>query len=297
MIYMFRLSPPPIEYGRDYFFDQYRNQYGKTYLEDFPHLVELGKARLHHIRSLGRGGGGRLLDIGCAYGPFLAAACEAGYQPAGIDPAEDAAAYVRKTQGLPVVSGFFPQDLPPELARPGSLGVVTLWYVIEHFPEPRRILARIAELLEPGGVLAFSTPSGTGISARVSRRRFLERSPADHWTIWTPGACRKLLRLLGFQVRKIVSTGHHPERFPLGGGLRTSSRGLLYGLCLRISQIFRLGDTFEVYAVKSPGAGILNHAGGTGASRRDRGKAGRARGQTAPRKPGRESSGGEGSHG
>jgi SAM-dependent methyltransferase len=254
MIYLSRLSPPPVEYGRDYFFDQYKKQYGKTYLEDFPHLLAAAKARLRHIRALGPPErGGRLLDIGCAYGPFLAAAREEGYAPAGFDPAEDAVGYVRETLGIPAFRGLFPGEIPRELSVPGGFEVISLWYVAEHFEDLRRVLLEIGRLLKDGGVLALSTPSGSGVSARKSLRSFLEKSPEDHWTIWSPHYCRKLLKAYGFDLRKTVSTGHHPERFPLIGGFLSGGRGPLYGLFLGISRIFRLGDTFEAYAVKEPG--------------------------------------------
>jgi hypothetical protein len=58
------------------------------------------------------------------------------------------------------------------------------------------------------------------------------------------------MKKAGFTVKKIVITGHHPERFPLAGRLITGKKGPLYGFLLLLSRIFGLGDTFEVYAVK-----------------------------------------------
>jgi 2-polyprenyl-3-methyl-5-hydroxy-6-metoxy-1,4-benzoquinol methylase len=253
MVYMLRLTRPPVEYAEDYFFGSYKKQYGKTYLEDFPHLIQMGRARLRRIRRIlsGEGGsrsGDRLLDIGCAYGPFLAAAREEGFSPVGIDPAEGAVRYVREALGLPAYRGFFP-DTPGEL-REGGFDVVSLWYVIEHFEDPRRALEEIHRLLKPGGVLAFSTPSFSGISRRKSRRAFLEQSPPDHWTLWTPGKCRKLLEAFGFTLKAIVYTGHHPERFPLLGSRAKNKAGAVYRFLSGISGLFGLGDTFEVYGVK-----------------------------------------------
>jgi hypothetical protein len=46
-------------------------------------------------------------------------------------------------------------------------------------------------------------------------------------------------------------TGHHPERFPLLGSLARRS-GLVYRVVAAVSRLLRLGDTFEVYAVKKP---------------------------------------------
>jgi hypothetical protein len=111
IISMNRLNPPPITYEREYFFEFYQQQYGKTYLEDFPHLIVMGKRRLAIIKSLLPGDSAPpLLDIGCAYGPFLAAAREEGFSPHGIDPAQDAIRYVTQTLNIPATQGSFPHN-------------------------------------------------------------------------------------------------------------------------------------------------------------------------------------------
>jgi SAM-dependent methyltransferase len=251
---MTRLTPPPVEYETDYFFGFYKAQYGKTYLEDFPNLLAVGQRRLKHIKTLlppsPAGSVPRLLDIGCAYGPFLAVARDQGFAPLGIDPARDAVEYVRNELGIPASRGFFPaalSTLPPE-TNPGQspFQVITLWYVIEHFENPGAILEEINRLLEPGGILAFSTPSYTGISGRLSLSTFLKKSPPDHWTVWSPRTARRVLSRRGFTVKKILVTGHHPERFPRG----FQHPGIRWILPL-LSRVFHLGDTFEVYAVKN----------------------------------------------
>jgi SAM-dependent methyltransferase len=280
LVYLRRLNPPPFEYGREYFFDLYKKQYGKTYVEDFPGLVAAGKRRLRVIGPLLAGGtarapgcpaetgkeppasGGvsrngtrRLLDIGCAYGPFLAAAREEGFVPVGVDPSEDAGSYVRGELSIEARQGFFPDAPPPDFLEEKSFDAVTLWYVIEHFENCVPVFERIRRVLKTGGVLAFSTPSFSGVSGRKSLTRFLERSPPDHITIWSPRASGALLKKAGFTVRKIVITGHHPERFPLIGRLAREKTAPLYGPLSALSRLFALGDTFEVYAVHDGGAG------------------------------------------
>jgi 2-polyprenyl-3-methyl-5-hydroxy-6-metoxy-1,4-benzoquinol methylase len=247
---MLRLSKPPIKYETDYFFAEYKQQYGKTYLEDFSNLVRMGKTRLRWIQALlTQREERRLLDLGCAYGPFLAAARDGGFSPVGMDPAEDAVRYVREELGIPAFQGLFPES-PPEF-RDHSFAIITLWYVIEHFEDPRRALREINRLLKPGGVMAFATPSFGGISCLKSQRRFLEKSPSDHWTLWHPRTCGKILGSFGFKVKKIRITGHHPERFPLVGPFLTKKTGGAYRFFYGISMIFGLGDTFEVYAIKT----------------------------------------------
>jgi len=196
-----------------------------------------------------------LLDIGCAYGPFLAAAAEGGFAPMGIEPVEDAVRYVKEELGFQCWQGFFPAALPEEFRRPKDpqFDVITLWYVIEHFEEPGDILREIHGLLKDGGVLAFSTPSFSGVSARKSLHSFLKNSPTDHFTIWRPRSSKRILKRYGFRLRKTVVTGHHPERFPiLGRFVSPAQKGPLFRLLMFVSRVFHLGDTFEAYAVKAP---------------------------------------------
>ncbi|MDR2193888.1 MAG: class I SAM-dependent methyltransferase [Treponema sp.] len=265
--YMSRVSPPPVEYAKDYFFDFYKKQYGKTYIEDFPNLVQAGKRRLSHIVSIIRTHGRlaksadkgklHLLDIGCAYGPFLAAAKSEGFAPVGLEAAEDAVSYVNHELGIPCFHGYFPLSCDTAPFSDGQFDVISLWYVIEHFEHTGAVLSAINRLLKKGGVLAFSTPSFEGVSARGTvraQRIFLEKSPQDHYTLWSPSKVRAILKPFGFALKKIVITGHHPERFPVVGKLvmggKGVRRGVVYRFLLAISRLFGLGDTFEVYAVK-----------------------------------------------
>jgi SAM-dependent methyltransferase len=261
MVYMDRLKPPPVEYTDEYFFSAYRNQYGKTYLEDFSRIQAQGERRLGHIRSLLKKSRiqspaiPRLLDIGCAYGPFLAAARDGGFKVLGLDPGEGPVRYVREKLGINAVRGCFPGDLP---GNPGEFEVITLWYVVEHFIDPGQALGAINRLLKTGGIVALATPSLRGVSRWRSLRNFLERSPEDHWTLWDPLRCGRLLRSYGFRLKKRVITGHHPERFPLIG---PRLKGPAFRFFLALSVLLGLGDTFEIYAVKGaelPRTGAIN---------------------------------------
>ena len=259
-IYQSRLNASPVEYEKEYFLAQYKKQYGKTYLEDFDKLKQAGKLRLKNIRALlgphdKKKEKPLLLDIGCAYGPFLAAAAESGFSPMGVDPVKDAVRYVKGNLRFPVWNGFFPDALPAEFrARPNYEGVfdaVTLWHVIEHFGEAGKTLREIHGMLKKGGVLALSTISSSGISGRTKMRSFLESCPPDQWTVWSPESCEKIFSRYGFRLKKIVITGHHPERFPFFGRfLRPANKGLLYRFLFLVSRLFRLGDTFEAYGMK-----------------------------------------------
>lgn len=229
-------------YSKEYFFKDYKKQYGKTYLEDFDHIQSTGEKRLVPILKKIKKGDS-LLDIGCAYGPFLKAAEVNGLTPYGIDVSTDAIEYINEKLGLNAVTSIFPISAP--LCFPTPFNAITMWYVIEHFKKLDDVLTQVNSLLYIGGVFAFSTPNSMGISGKKDYYSFLKNSPGDHFTIWNIKSAGKVLKEYGFKVYKIRVTGHHPERFG-----RFVKGKVVFKFILFISKIFKLGDTFEVYCIK-----------------------------------------------
>ncbi|MDC7228193.1 MAG: class I SAM-dependent methyltransferase [Spirochaetales bacterium] len=238
------------DYGADYFFDDYKKQYGKTYLEDFEKIKIDGLRRSRLIRQIGASG--RLLDIGCGYGPFLSAASDSGFRVAGTDISENAVEWVRNNLRFPASAGpvetFSPSDVGEE-----HFDAVTMWYVIEHLEDLPAVLDKINKMLAPGGVFAFSTPNYNGISRRRSTEAFLDANPLDHHTVWSPDSAEKLLKDYGFEIRIVKCPVIHPERFFSPGvwdGLSSAVKAVAGRIISTAGKLFSLGDTFEVYAVK-----------------------------------------------
>ena len=256
MIYMsWTAAEKTTDYGTSYFAEEYKNQYGKTYLEDFDAIKAHGKRRMREIDALVKNkkhvaAKPVLLDVGCAYGPFLAAASDDGWQVFGTDISEEAVAYVQSTLLFPAAHAQFPAFNAAQEFGMYEFDAVTMWYVIEHFRELASVLAAVSKLVKVGGVFAFSTPSGEGVSAKMHAQRFYNQSPSDHYTIWEPSKTRSILKQFGFTVEKIVSTGHHPERFPQAEKKHWKKDSFMYKLYERKSRLLKLGDTFEVYCKK-----------------------------------------------
>ena len=249
IVYLESFAPEPKRYGDAYFSSEYRAQYGRTYLEDFDSIKAASRPRVRLVRELtGEGVDGVVVDIGCAYGPFLDALKEQGVPGYGVEVSSTAAAYVRKKLGIPAFCGSF--ENAPRAALPRRISAVTLWYVIEHFTDTDLVLRKASSLLPPGGVLAFSTPNGRGISARKGMTEFLRNSPSDHFTVFSPRRLRDILAEYSLGLRRVRVTGHHPERFPGVIGRAARRFPFAYRLVGRASRILRLGDTFEAYAVK-----------------------------------------------
>jgi 2-polyprenyl-3-methyl-5-hydroxy-6-metoxy-1,4-benzoquinol methylase len=248
-IYLVGFGQADVHYDEGYFFSRYRKQYGRTYLEDFQSIKKKAAVRLKRIRRIAPSAL-RMLDVGCAYGPFLQAATEQGFQAHGLDVAGEAVSYVREKLGIPCGQGDFAAEGALDQLEGAERGfhVVTMWYVVEHFRSAGAVLRRINALLPKGGVFAFSTPNAAGISGRRNRTRFLENSPQDHYTVWSPRTAAGILERYGFRLRKVVVTGHHGERFPWPG--HPSPGSAIASGFSALSRMLRLGDTFEAYAVK-----------------------------------------------
>lgn len=238
-------------YESSYFFEDYKKQYGKTYQQDFDSIKNQGLRRISNIKKLNpQLNKKNILDIGCAFGPFLAAAKEKNMNPFGTDISNQAVSYVQKELNLPCSVAQFPDFDSKKDFGIQEFDFVTMWYVIEHFENLDNVLKKVSSLVKKGGIFAFSTPCGEGVSAKTDKDDFYQKSPSDHFSVWEKSTVKKIMKKYGFKVLKIVSTGHHPERFAY-----IKKRNLKPG-CFQwkffeiFSKINKHGDTMEVYCKK-----------------------------------------------
>jgi len=118
--------------------------------------------------------GGRLLDVGCAYGAFLRQAARTGtFELYGTDISAHAVDVAGQRLGEAAklqVGGLFDSTF-----EPGFFDVVTLFDVIEHIEDQDAAFARIRELLRPSGLLALTVPVYDGPLGPVVQR--LDKDP------------------------------------------------------------------------------------------------------------------------
>jgi SAM-dependent methyltransferase len=139
--------------------------------------------------------GGRLLDVGCAYGFFLQEA-KRFYDVAGIELAEDAAAHAR-ANGLHVISGVADEDT---LAMLGMMDVIVLLDVIEHLPDPHGTLQLCARHLNPGGIIVITTGDFASLYARLAGARWRLMTPPQHLWYFTRASIERMAGSLGLRM-------------------------------------------------------------------------------------------------
>lgn len=147
------------------------------------------------IRHLPAIENGRLLDVGCGSGHFVAHMAALGWRAEGLDPDPTAVAGARDA-GLAVTEGTL-ADLDDD-AHTGAYDAVTLSHVIEHVHEPGAELRRICRLLRPGGLLWIGTPNLDSLGHRRFGGAWLGLDPPRHLVLFTETSLRRLLRESGF---------------------------------------------------------------------------------------------------
>jgi 2-polyprenyl-3-methyl-5-hydroxy-6-metoxy-1,4-benzoquinol methylase len=156
--------------------------------------------------------GAAILEVGCAYGAFLAAAARRGYAAFGIEP--DAARAARAMRNVAnagtVWAGYFPADVPPG----HRFHAIVFNDVFEHLPDPLGAARALPALLHERGVVAINLPNCKGIFFRVAEvlRRVGVSGPHDrlwqigfpspHLSYFQPDALARLLARAGFRERE-----------------------------------------------------------------------------------------------
>jgi len=189
-------------------------------------LHHINPARTEFVRARCNLKGARLLDVGCGGGIFSEALAREGAIVTGIDAGAEviriAAAHAHES-GLAI---DYQAVTAEEFARDhaGGFAVVTCMELLEHVPDPARLLAACHALLEPGGELFASTLNRnltawlTAVVGAEYVARLLPRGTHDYAKFIRPAELARWLRAAGFELREVVGMQYNPL-------LRTASVG------------------------------------------------------------------------
>ena len=129
---------------------------------------------------------GRLLDLGCGDGTFLATAQSCGWDISGIEVTEAAAQRAREKVG----KNHIFQTLEEVEFSNRTFDVITLWDVIEHVPDPVEILRRLGKILRTEGRVILLSPNADSLIHRAAH--FIYQCTLKSWIfplrlIYVPG--------------------------------------------------------------------------------------------------------------
>ena len=210
---------------------------------------------------------GRVLDVGCAAGVFLYHARARGWQVAGAEHSKGAREYLKSELGME-------QIYPGELTKlkPRSFDLVTMHQVLEHSPNPDRMVAQGGRLLREGGLLFISVPNTKGITGRIMGQECGHYVGDVHLSYFSRKDLRVLLERNGFEIigfatesfmaepllayiksKALFWKPQQPQTLDTGTTKRREQSRLMfhayYAICA-VLNAFALGDYFNVLARK-----------------------------------------------
>jgi len=142
---------------------------------------------------------GRVLEVGCGTGEYLAALQGVGgWSVMGLEPSPYAA-QVAKERGLEVVAGTLEEaGLADE-----AFDLVILRHVLEHLPSPSQALEEVRRLLVDGGLCLLTLPDIGSWEAKLLGRFWYDLDLPRHLYHFTKKSLFNLLTKHRFQVRRI----------------------------------------------------------------------------------------------
>ena len=141
---------------------------------------------------------GKMLEIGCATGHFLAEMAAKGWQVQGVEMSPGAAAQARAA-GFEVSCGAL-ESLPD---LPGGFDLIAAWMVVEHLHDPVLSLRKLARWGSPGCWLAISVPDATDFQLRLFRDRWFALQAPTHLYHFTVKSIRQVLAQGGWRVERV----------------------------------------------------------------------------------------------
>ena len=150
-------------------------------------------------------GRGRLLDAGAGFGYFLSILPDQ-LDAQGIDISSYAVEWSKKKFCINNTAASI-EDL--QTLKLGLFDVITMWDVIEHLFAWRMALKNIVSSLKPGGLLFFTTPETSSITAHLLGRHWYHLYPMQHLNLFNKTNLLKILDCHGLEVVAIRHWGRY----------------------------------------------------------------------------------------
>ena len=162
--------------------------------------------------------GRKVLDVGCGGGILTEALARCGAQATGIDLSNEsieAAKVHARQQGLDIEYRY--ENIDETVSKhAGEFDAITCMEMLEHVPEPKKIIAACSRLLKPGGHAFFSTINRTPkafvfvIFGGEYILRLLPRGTHTYRKLIRPNELKQWAQESGLDFRRLSSLIYNP---------------------------------------------------------------------------------------
>ncbi len=172
----------------------------EDYIADIEAREREAKERLDFLNSQANKKG-KLIEVGCAAGFFLAMARRDGWSVEGTDISAYATNYAREKFNIEVFTGYLRDRAYPD----NYFEAAVLWHTLEHCADPKGELREINRLLKPEGILALEVPNIESLSAQKYKERWYHFVPQYHLYHFSPDTLGKLLKKTNFKIIRAIT--------------------------------------------------------------------------------------------
>lgn len=141
-----------------------------------------------------------ILDVGCGSGNFLFNLDESRFDRFGTEINQEGFEISQK-RGLHVFFG----DLDKINFGKKKFDVASLWQVLEHVKEPKKLMGNINRILLPGGIVIFQVPNTDGLGFKIGKKDWFHLDSPRHLILYNPQSVSALCATTGFKIVRIVN--------------------------------------------------------------------------------------------
>lgn len=207
---------------------------------------------------------GKLLDVGCGNGQFLARMRNLGWEVMGVEPDPVAARIAQDSFDLRVFCGTLEQAPIPE----ESVDVVTLNHVLEHVSDPIATLIACRRVIGRAGKVVVVTPNNSSLGKRMWGQCWRGWEIPRHFFLFSPrslSACAQRAGLAVQELRTVARSapwiweasgllrkrGTFPGGVLLPGGRLRRFEGLIFWLAeYWLSRWWEVGEELVLVAAR-----------------------------------------------
>lgn len=185
---------------------------------EFKPLHDINPLRLEYIDQRAHISGKKVLDIGCGGGILTESMAIRGAQVKGIDlgkaPLSVATLHAKESKLDIDYELIAAEDLAER--EPGSYDIVTCLEMLEHVPQPEKIVRACSTLVKPGGHVFFSTINRNpkaylfAIIGAEYILKMLPRGTHDYQKLIRPSELNRWVRDTGLATQNISGMSYNP---------------------------------------------------------------------------------------
>ncbi len=139
-----------------------------------------------------------ILDFGCGTGEFLNACRKSGFKCFGVEPSDSARKKAEKNYNLKII-----RDDSLKEIKDCSIGVVTMWHVLEHVSSLNKTLREMSRIIAKEGSLVVAVPNNLSFDAKHYKGFWAAWDVPIHFWHFTQPSIKSLMKKHGFVLSSI----------------------------------------------------------------------------------------------